>query len=127
MSWYRDYDGKIVVCKDCEHLVHEHIGFQMGTMRCSDGRMVLLDMDLLSMCGKRKRRPRPHMARRRRGLGFGLDRKLRERWRSELPIGCPADNSKCRFFNNYLAICAATAAALRKENVPCKEVGACKS
>lgn len=120
MSYYRESDGTIVVNKDCEHLVHEHIGFQQGTARRKDGRLVLLDPDLLSMCGKRV--PRPHT--RRLPRFKSAHQKVNEdvmdelvcKMAQEMPdANCPQDKSKCKFWNDVFLVCAAKECVMKEK------------
>jgi len=123
LSWYKETDGTIVVCEDCAHLVHEHIGFQMGTCRRHDGKLVLLDNDLLSMCGKRTRRPgtrkRPFRNDPLRSVCVGVVQRMRKR----LPDTCPMKKSACRFYNDAFQTCAASKETIERLNLPCKADG----
>lgn len=120
MSYYREADGTLVANRDCEHLVREHIGFQQGTMRRDDGRFVLLDPDLASMCGKRV--PRPHT---RRPPRFkSMHQKVNEDLMDELmckledplPENCPRKRSECKFYNEVFEVCSAKECIKRKED-----------
>lgn len=106
MSWYREHDGTIIVCEDCEHLIHEHIGFQMGTTRRSDGKLILLDPDLLSMCGKRKRRY-PSNRKPPRSTHLIVCSDIIDDFisRDNNLEDCPMDKSKCRFYNDVFCVC----------------------
>lgn len=120
MSYYREADGTIVANADCEHLVREHIGFQQGTVRREDGRFVLLDPDLLSMCGKRV--PRPHTRRppRYKSVRQKVDEDLMDELvcrmtDDKLDVNCPQDKSKCRFWNDVFLVCAAKECVMKEE------------
>lgn len=119
MSYYRDSDGTIVINKDCEHLVNEHIGFQMGTIRHEDGRLVLLDPDLLSMCGKRVPRPHirkpPHFKTAIRKVHEDVMDELVSKWTNDMYENCPHDKSKCRFYNDVFEVCSAKEGLMKEE------------
>lgn len=119
MSYYRESDGTIVVNSDCEHLIKEHIGFQMGTVRREDGRFVLLDPDLLSMCGKRV--PRPHTRRPPRfksmhqKVNEDLMDELMCKLEDQLPENCPRKQSECKFYNEVFEVCSAKKCVNKQE------------
>ena len=119
MSYYREANGTIVVNKDCEHLVKEHIGFQMGTIRRDDGRLILLDHDLLSVCGKRV--PRPHTRRPPRfktalkKVHEDVMDELVSKWDEEVNFNCPRDKSKCKFWNDVFLVCAAKECVMKEK------------
>ncbi len=120
MSYYREADGTLVANRDCEHLVREHIGFQQGTVRRDDGRFVLLDPDLVSMCGKRV--PRPHTRRHPRfksalrKVGEDIIDELASKWSNGLDENCPHDHRKCRFYNEVFEVCSAKECIKGKED-----------
>lgn len=118
-----DKDGTIVVREDCAHLVHEHIGFQMGTCRRADGRLVLLDHDLLSMCGKRTRRPGPRKAPYYKHPIRSVCDGIMEKMKNRLPRSCPQKKDVCRFYNNAFQTCAASEETIERLNLPCKAEG----
>lgn len=119
MSWYQSRDGSIVVCKDCEHLVHEHIGFQMGTMLDCSGRLILMDTDLLSMCGKRVPRPnsrgKPVFKSAFRMVMDSLGPKLARQFHGP----CPAKKSACMFYNDVFLTCSASEETAERLSCPC--------
>lgn len=109
MSWYREEDGTVVCCEDVAELVKSNISFQMGTVRrASDGKLVLIDEDLLWMCGKRKRRPavRRDDVPRRTAYAEGLYRAIHKALKARVPDGCPADKGRCRFWNDAFEVCS---------------------
>ena len=123
MSWYKDTDGKIIVCEDCAHLVKEHIGFQMGTVRRPDGKLVLIDPDLLSMCGPRKRRPSTRKPPTYKTPLRACCDVIVKRMQKRLQDRCPAKKSACRFYNDVFFTCSASDEAFEKENLPCMTEG----
>ncbi len=123
MSWYKDTDGKIIVCEDCAHLVEEHIGFQMGTVRRPDGKLVLMDPDLLSMCGPRKRRPHTRKPTTYKTPLRACCDVIVKRMQKRLQDRCPAKKSACRFYNDVFFTCSASDEAFEKENLPCMTEG----
>lgn len=116
-------DGTIVACEDCAHLVREHIGFQMGTVRREDGRFVLLDRDLLSMCGKRRRRPGERKAPVYKSPAVKVCEEIIKKMKKQLPRECPQKKTVCRFFNDAFQACAATERAFEMETMPCQMKG----
>lgn len=125
MSWYAESDGTIIVSDDCDHS-RDHIGFQMGTLRrAEDGKLVLLDTDLLSMCGPHVKAPSDT---RRRPADEDVDdllmatkKALKRVAHGKMDYGCPQDKKKCRFWNNVFGVCsiARRRRAKERENTPC--------
>ena len=121
MSWYTEADGTIVVTEDCDRS-REHIGFQMGTMRRYDGKLVLLDADLLSMCGERIKPP----AGREEGLGetnelVEAHKGAMALLKRKVPDGCPRSKRVCRFWNEVFSVCSIARRwkAQERERAPC--------
>ena len=55
MSWYREADGTIVV-EDGQELLKNHLNH--GFLTREDGKVILLDYDLLWLCGKEHKKRR---------------------------------------------------------------------
>ena len=112
MSWYTESDGTIIVCPDSDQR-KTHIGFQMGTILRYDGKLVLIDNDLLWMCGKKtteekwKKEHCPHEADEEEPtIAFFLASALKKSVHNKIPLGCPMDKKKCRFWNDVFHVCS---------------------
>ncbi|MBO6031792.1 MAG: hypothetical protein J6Q22_10090 [Prevotella sp.] len=112
MSWYTESDGTIIVCPDSDQL-KSHIGFQMGTILRYDGKLVLIDPDLLWMCGKKtteKKWEQEHSPVEEDGVDLTAPYKKAVEFIS-IPSqrhqeGCPRDKTKCRFWNDVFDVCS---------------------
>jgi hypothetical protein len=121
MSWYREGDGTIVV-EDGHELLKDHLNH--GFWVREDGKVVLLDYDLLYLCGKE------HKKRRFLGRRSSEEVTMSLPYRKAIEILkkdygeyhlCPKDKSKCRFWNNLFEICSihGNDDAKKREKVPC--------
>lgn len=125
MSWYTESDGTIIVSDDCDHS-RDHIGFQMGTIRrLEDGKLVLLDTDLLSMCGPHVKAPSDTRGRPADedvdGLLIASRKAAKLIGHGKIGHGCPQDKKKCRFWNDVFGVCSIARRwrAKEREDAPC--------
>ena len=127
MSWHRE-GGDIVVNKDCEGLVHTNLQFQMGTMRRSDGKLIVIDHSILYLCGKENKQRKFFGRRSSEEVTFrepfrNVMKMVRRGTKAIGPLIhlCPMDKQKCRFWNDAFYVCsiARDHEAKMKENTPC--------
>lgn len=112
MSWYAESDGTIIVCPDSDQR-KTHIGFQMGTILRHDGKLVLIDPDLLWMCGKKtteKKWEQEHSPSEEDeeecNVAGILTKALKFATRQKHFHNCPMDKKKCRFWNDVFYVCS---------------------
>ena len=127
MSWYSESDGTIIVCPDADQR-KTHIGFQMGTILRHDGKLVLIDNDLLWMCGKKttekkweqEHSPAEEDEEELTVAGY-ITKALKSANRQTISLDCPKDKKKCRFWNNVFYVCSISRKWKKKieEKCPC--------
>ena len=121
MSWYREPDGTIVV-EDGQELLKNHLNH--GFLTREDGKVILLDYDLLYLCGKEHKKRRFFGRRDSEEVTWKLpyNNAIKFMKKDSYDYGeCPMDKSKCRFWNDYFDICSIYSdfESKKREKTPC--------